>query len=243
MFWVWKSGASKEPLPVHYPHEVPVERAETTPEGSVPSSPCKAHAPDIAKKGQGSNESVNESEIEESSEGTYDLWIVVARKRNGTRNQVAGRSPMDQLRDQLWRGPTTSGSGMTNNVGNVQPNHSAGKDVKRKISVSKDINGPALASSLQRLGKMDNSWAKKGAVESPDSMGVENHVDWTGLGKEKQLLKPNQSEPLLSGSVKGKKALARVKALKVNSPSDNRVAKEKNFLSESKHSRPICPTL
>ena len=157
----------------------------------MPSSPCKAHAPNKAKKGQGSNESVNESEIEESSEGTYGPWIAMARKHNGTRNQVAGRSPMDQLHDQLWRGPMTNGSGMTNNVGSFQPNLSAGKDGKRKTSASKDINGPALANSLQRLGKMANSWAKKGAVESPDSIGVENHVDRTGLGKEKQLLKPN----------------------------------------------------
>ena len=74
-----------------------------------------------------------------------------------------------------------------------------------------------------------HSWAKKGAVESPDNMGVENHVDRTGLGKEKQILKPNQSEPLLSDSVKGKKALARVKALKVNSPGANRAAKETIF--------------
>ena len=40
-------------------HEVSIERAEVTPEGSVPSSPCEVHVSDMVQKGQGSNESVN----------------------------------------------------------------------------------------------------------------------------------------------------------------------------------------
>ena len=228
-FGCGRVGHQKNHCPYTIRPKVSVERTETTPEGSVPSSPCKEHVPDKAKKGQGSKESVNESEIEESSEGTYGPWIVVARKRNGTRNQAAGRSPMEQLREQSWRGPMTSGSGMTKDVGSFQPNLNAGKDGKRKTTASKDINGPALANSLQRVGKTTNSWAKKGAVVSPDSIGVENNVDRTGLGKEMQTLKPKQSDSLLSVSVKGKKTLARGKALQVNSSGTNRAAKGKIF--------------
>lgn len=71
-------------------------------------------------------------------------------------------------------------------------------------------------------------WAKKDAVKSPDSVGVEKQVGRTWLGKEKQVLKPNRSEPLQSDSIKGKKALARVKAL-INSHGTSRAAKEKIF--------------
>lgn len=67
--------------------------------GSTPSSPCKMHAPDKAKKGQGSNEGVNGSANEEALEGTYSLWVVVARKRNETRNQVNGGTSMGQVHD------------------------------------------------------------------------------------------------------------------------------------------------
>ena len=166
---------------------------------------------------------------EERSEGTYGPWIMVAHKRNGTKNRVAGRSPMEQMRDQAWRGPALSGNGIANDVGKVQPNHSTGKDAKRKISPSKDFNGPNLASSLQRLSKMTESWAKLDAGQSPDNMGVEKQVDWIGPGNVKQVIKPNRNEPLQRDSVKGKKALVRARAL-INSSGTSRAAKG-NFFS------------
>ena len=111
------------------------------------------------------------------------------------------------MRNQPWRGPMTNGNGIANDVGNVQPSHNVGigKDVKRKLSSNKDINGSLLASSLQRLRKMPNSWAQKDVVGSPDSLRVEKHLGRTGLGKEKQFPKPNRSEPIQSYSVKGRK--------------------------------------
>ena len=134
---------------------------------------------------------MNASGNEERSEGTYGPWIVVARKHNGTKNWVAGRSPMEQMHDQAWRGPALSGNEIANDVGKVQPNHNAGKDARCKISPSKDFSGPKLASSLQRLSKMSESWAKVDAGQSLDNMGVEKQVDQTGLGNVEQSIKPN----------------------------------------------------
>ena len=99
-FGCGRVGHQKNHCPYIIRHEVLVERIETTPEGIVPSSPCEVHPSDKAKKGQGNNESVNGNGNKEISEGTYGPWVVVAHKRNGTRNQVAGRSPMEQMRDQ-----------------------------------------------------------------------------------------------------------------------------------------------
>nr|POE85895.1 hypothetical protein CFP56_18242 [Quercus suber] len=138
-------------------HDSPVEKSEMTHEGSVPSSPYEMHVPDKTKKGQGNNESVNE----EASESTYGLWVVVARKHNGTRKQAVGGYHMGQVHDQPWSGPVSNGSGTTNDVGKVQPSLNAelGKEVKRRLSATRDLNGPLLASSLQRIGKMAISWA------------------------------------------------------------------------------------
>ena len=85
-------GHQKNQCPYIIRHDVFVEKPETAPEGSVPSSPCETHAPDKNKKGQGSNESVSGSAKEEDSESTYGPWVVVACKRNRTRKQAAGGS-------------------------------------------------------------------------------------------------------------------------------------------------------
>ena len=55
-----------------------------------------------------------------------------------------------QVHDQLRHGPVRSGNEMMTNMGNMQPSHSIGprKEVKRKISPNRDINGPFLASSI-----------------------------------------------------------------------------------------------
>ncbi|XP_050258954.1 uncharacterized protein LOC126703943 [Quercus robur] len=66
-----------------YPHIIRqdplVERAETTTEGSVPSSSCEMHASDTANKRQSSKESVSGSANEEASASTYGPWIVVSQ--------------------------------------------------------------------------------------------------------------------------------------------------------------------
>ena len=70
--------------------------------------------------------------------------------------------------------------------------------------------------------KAPNTLAQKVSERSPESLGVEKDTDRTGLGKEKQTLKPNSSV-----SVKGKKALARAKAIQDNSSGTTKVAKGK----------------
>ena len=231
-FGCGRVGHQKNQCPYIIRHEVPTERAEVTPEGSVPPSPCEVHVSDVVQKGQSSNESVNGSGNEERTEGTYGPWIVVARKRNGTKNRIAGRSPMEQMRDQAWRGSALSRNVSTNTVGEVQPSHYTGKDAKRKISPSKEINGPKLASSLQRVSRISESWAKGDAGQSLDNVRVEKQVDRAGPGDVDHGFKPTRGENLPRDSVKGKKAMARAKA-NINSPGTSRAAK--GFLSSQIH--------
>jgi len=96
----------------------------------------------------------------------------------------------------------------------------------RKLSPIKDINGTLLVNSLQRLVKAPNSWALKEIEESPNSMGLEKDANQDGLGKDKGALKPNAKN-----SMKGKKALARARAIQSSSLGAARVAKEKTLPS------------
>nr|POE49862.1 hypothetical protein CFP56_26778 [Quercus suber] len=200
--------------------EPPVERMEARMERSMSSSPRETHASDNVKKGQGSNESASE----EATDGTYGPWVVVTRRRNGTRNLTNGGALIDQVQDQPRRGPKRNRIWNMNNMGSAQPGHINGprKEVKQKLSPIREFNGPLLASSLQRIVKAPNAWVQKEGEGSLASMGVEKGTGRTGLGKEKINPKPN-----LSVSVKGKKAIARARALQDNSPGSIKVAKGK----------------
>ena len=71
---------------------------------------------------------------------------------------------------------------------------------------------------------MSESWAKVDAEQSLDNMRVEKQVDQTGPGNVEHGIKPNRNETLQRDSVKGKKAMARARAL-TNSPGTSRAAK------------------
>ena len=140
-FGCGRVGHQKNLYPYIIRHDVSVGKPKMVPEGSVPSSPCETHAPDKNKKGQGNNESVNVSAKEEDSESTYNPWVVVARKCNGTRKQAASGSLLGQVHDQPRSGPVMNGSRMTNDMDIVQPSHNAGlgKDMKHKLSATRDL--------------------------------------------------------------------------------------------------------
>jgi len=110
-------------------------------------------------------------------------------------------------------------------MGRVQPSRSngLGKEVKRKLSPTREVNGPVLARSLQRLVKTPSTRTEEEMEGQPKSMGVDKNAGRTGLGKEKIGFKPNQGD-----SVKGKKALARARALQANSPSAARAERGKS---------------
>nr|XP_023895754.1 uncharacterized protein LOC112007612 [Quercus suber] len=109
-------GHRKDWCPYIIRQESSIERTEVRTEGSVPSSPCEMHAPDKVQKVQGSNESVSGIANEEATDGTYGPWVVVTRRRNGTRNLNGGAS-MVQVQDQLRRGSERNRSWKMNNMG------------------------------------------------------------------------------------------------------------------------------
>ena len=149
-FGCGRVGHRKDICPYIIRQESSAERMEERTEGSVPSSPCETLAPANVQKGQGSNETVSGNANEEATDGTYGLWVVVMRRRNGTTNLTNGGVSMDQVQDHPRRVPERNRSWLMSNMGNAQPSHNdgPGKEVKRKLSPIGDLNGPLLASSL-----------------------------------------------------------------------------------------------
>ena len=149
-FGCGRVGHRKDICPYIIRQESSAERTEARTEGSVPSSPCETHAPANVQKGQGSNESMSGNSNKEAIDGTYGPWVVVTRRRNGTKNLTNGGVSMDQVQVHLRRVPERNRSWLMSNMGNAQPSHNdgPGKEVKRKLSPIGDLNGPLLASSL-----------------------------------------------------------------------------------------------
>lgn len=96
--------------------------------------------------------------------------------------------------------------------------HGPAKGIKRKLAPTRDLNGPLLENSLQRLVKAPIDGALKVDEVSPNNMGLEKD--------DKGALKTNTKN-----SVKGKKALARAKATQNGSSDAFRLADQKTPLS------------
>ena len=131
---------------------------------------------------------------------------------------------MDQVRDQPIQGLVRNEMEKATKMGKLQTRSSNGpvKEVKRKWVPIKDINGPMLANSLQRLVKTPSNGAVKEFEESPKNMGLKKVTNQDGLGKEKGDLKPS-----VKNSVKGKKALAHARAGQSSSSGFARIDEEK----------------
>ena len=131
---------------------------------------------------------------------------------------------MDQVRDQPIQGLVRNEMEKATKMGKLQTGSSNGsvKEVKRKWVPIKDINGPMLANSLQRLVKTPSSGAIKESEESPKNMGLKKVTNRDGLGKENVDLKAS-----VKNSVKGKKALARARAGQSSASGTARIDEEK----------------
>ncbi|XP_030923431.1 uncharacterized protein LOC115950365 [Quercus lobata] len=95
-----RMGHRKESCPYIIRHGAPqgeVDMKEATEAREREASACKERVPecvpDTAELGVGTSKDVHESEHEDVQEGTYGPWIVVARRKNGTKNQRSGGSP------------------------------------------------------------------------------------------------------------------------------------------------------
>ena len=219
-FGCGRMGHQKEVCSYTIRQDLPPERTEKMTEGSVESFPCDVHANDRVDIGQGSTEGVNDSAKEETATSTYGPWVVVTRRKHEARNQRYSGSSMGQGRDQPNQGMMRNGVEKVLNLGKLQSevSHGPAKEMKRKLAntrkleTTRELNGPILENVIQRLVK---NGPIKVAEASPTNMGL--------VISEKGL------DPKLKNSVKGKKALARIRYIQSGISDEMRLAEKKNL--------------
>lgn len=82
-------------------------------------------------------------------ESTYGPWVVVTCRKQGTRSQGSGGPPLSMGYGQR----VGKGTKARMATGLAEPSSESSRESKRKFSPQGDINGPQVASVVQRLVK------------------------------------------------------------------------------------------
>ncbi|KAL0011104.1 hypothetical protein SO802_006212 [Lithocarpus litseifolius] len=164
----------------------------------------KEHGLDNAKTSEGSTKGMQEDVKEGAQDTLYGPWVVVGRKKNGTKSQRSGGTPSGNANGHLRQMQETRGNGVNANLGlgKVEPNNRPSKEAKRKLSPSRVVNKAQLASSLQTIRTGTHAQAQTPSNVSPKKLDVDN-MDFR-VGNE---VKSNHK-----ASVKAKKVLAHSRA-------------------------------
>ena len=162
---------------------------------------CEECVTDKDKAGEGTTASVPGSGHEDAMDRGYGPWVVVTRKKNGTRNLRSGGPVVAQENGQR------SGSVSKSYVDRGQDGSSSDsvREAKRKLSPIRGVNGPLINEPLQRIGKEHTNRAQTKPEGSPIAHG--SGSVGTRAGVEVTKSKTNRKE-----SIRGKKALARLRA-------------------------------
>ena len=103
---------------------------------------CNLHVPDNTREEVGPSKIMHESEQEELQNSTYGPWIVVARRKNGTKSHGSGGSHTvpgnGQLRQVLRKSVTEAR--FSNNMGSFKANDGPVRVSKRKLMPLKSFN-------------------------------------------------------------------------------------------------------
>nr|POE67073.1 uncharacterized protein CFP56_62396 [Quercus suber] len=203
-----RMGHKQEYCPQVIRQDLPLKKAETVAEEERDVDPCNERVADMDKFVQGPTESMLANEQREGTDVRYGPWVVVTRKKIGTKNQRSGGTSMVQSSGQLQQPQRRSEPVSKTSFAprQLESRSDTVKEAKRKL------NGPAVDSVIQRIvnepnrraqGSFESSKNFKELVHSKSQFGVD-------------LSKPNPSH---KASVKGKKVLARLKASQTKSES------------------------
>ena len=203
-------GHRKELCPYAIRQPSPPCKEASQPDGVTEVQACRLHEPGNAKQSVGPSLSVHGSAQEDVPESTYGPWIMVVRKKQGTK----------QLRDdgttvKLAHGQPRKGNETRSYLPLGSENLNAGpsRDIKRKLSPQRVIDGLQVAKAVQRLAKEGLKPEKDGNEAGLSVLHIEKSPARPGKGKKslKPNDKPNTLNPL--ASVKGKKSVARNRAV------------------------------
>lgn len=219
-----RMGHRKESCPYTIRQELPAREVlleAGIEEGEGSHENCEASSP---KNGVGPNGQAHNAVQEVVHVGTYGPWVVVAHRRNGTKSQRGGRSPLSQrnVRSGVSKGhivldaPGMQGSDKAEVVSGPT------KENKRRLSPTRVLEKAQVESSIQNIGNKDLKQAQPNSVRDQEP----NLLRLTSAQIE------TTQTALKHSSVKGKRVLVRqrVSQHSLLSAADNGVGRK--FLSE-----------
>ena len=188
------------------------------PNGTTKAQACNLHEPVNAKQNVGPSLNMHGSAQEDVPESTYGPWIMVMRKKQGTKQQRGDGTTMNLAHRQPRVGKETR---FYMPLGSENLSTGLSRDIKRKLSPQRTIDGLQVAKTVQCLVKEGLKPVNEVNETGPSVLHVKKAH--SRPGKEIKAFKPNDrgrpadvafkpNTPNPLASVKGKKGIARNRA-------------------------------
>lgn len=104
---------------------------------------------DSLKGMEGTNGAVHESKQGTVHEDLYGPWVVVTRRKQGTKNQRSGGTSLGLIKDFVFRGNENV---ETRSLDRVEVANGPTSESKRKLSSSISLDKAQIGAVVQRLG-------------------------------------------------------------------------------------------
>ena len=103
----------------------------------------------------GPNDQEHDAVQEDGHASTYDLWLVVAHRKNGTKLQKSGGSPPDQRNERMgiFNGNIAMEATSRLERDRVGLTYRPTKENKRKLSPPRALDKAQFENSIQKIGK------------------------------------------------------------------------------------------
>ena len=223
-FGCGRIGHRKEQCPFVIRQPSPSSKEANQSDGVTEAQTCNAHDTESAKQSVGPGITVHGSAQKGVPESTYDPWVVVMRKKQGVKQQRHEGTTLS-----MEHGQTRAGKELRSFMpqGSVDTCNGPSRDVKRKLPVQRVIDGLQVANVVQHIvkeGPKPVSELKEAGLSI-----VQSNISLKPSDRKTAI---KSSKPNPQASVKGKKGLARNRALQSSSQSIRASAGEKESRTE-----------
>nr|POE88793.1 uncharacterized protein CFP56_25239 [Quercus suber] len=204
-FGCGRLGHRRETCPYSIRQSSPMKEAEMGVEDKVEEHACNEREQSRTNVEVGP-EVVQKDVSKDVQDGTYGSWLVVARKKNGTRTYKSGGALVGQPKAQDFKSNVKHGmDARENNVlGRAENLIGQSRETKRKLSPLRVVERAQILNAIQSISNKP-----VGRAQLPSSQSASQHVD-IKLDNGPNLTH-SSVKPTRHSSVKGKRALARLR--------------------------------
>ena len=114
---------------------------------------CEERETSSDRAGEGPSGIVHESGQEGVQEGTYEPWVVVGRRKGGTKYQRHGRGPsvLDNGQKNDTRSDSSNETRANKAIGRSNISHGPAREAKRKLPQPRPTEGAQVANVIQNI--------------------------------------------------------------------------------------------